>query len=160
MIVIATVIFLLVSVKAVISRFIDSAPFDTPWQLWIFSAPSLPLLNVEVVNSLVLMNLFPFDFCQIVTKALNCFCHCHWKFMLANVGYCWWSICVRHFHAHRCCYVYFGDLTACTDWSRGLQCWTSGAEINLWKLKLLLHLIFDAVQLVTQCQASVLIPSR
>lgn len=63
MIVVTTVIFLLVSIEAVISSFIHFAPFSTAWQLCVFAAPSLPLLNVEVVYCLILLNLLAFILC-------------------------------------------------------------------------------------------------
>ena len=125
MVIIAKVVLLLICIESIVGCLIQFAPFCSSWQLWIFTAPFLSLLDVEVVDGLVLLNFFALNFGQIVAETFHCFCNSHWELVLADVSYRWGSICIWHFHAHRSCYVYFRDLAACTYWSGRLQCWPS-----------------------------------
>lgn len=159
MVVVTTVVLLLIRVEAVVRGFIQTAPLSAAWQLGVLASPPLPLLHVEIVHGLVLMNFLAFNFCEVVAKTFNRFSNCHWKFMLADMCNGRRSISIGHLHTHRRRYVDFYDLAARPDRSWGLQCGTSGAKIYLRKLKFLLHRVFHAVQLITQGQACLLVSS-
>jgi hypothetical protein len=127
MVVVATMVLLLIRVESVVGGFIQTAPLSAAWQLSVLASPPLPLLHVEKVNGLVIMNFPPFNFCQVVAKTFNRFSNCHWKFMLADMCNGRRGISIRHLHTHRRRYVDFHNLAACPDWSWGLQGGTSGA---------------------------------
>ena len=67
-VVIAQCVLLLVRIEAVVSCLVYAAPLRTSHLLRLFSLPSLSLLNIKVVNSLVFVNFFSFIFSQVIME--------------------------------------------------------------------------------------------
>jgi hypothetical protein len=65
MVVVPHVVFLLVSVEAVVGLVVDATPFETTSKLGLLASPSLTLLDVEVVNCRYFCYFFLFEFCKI-----------------------------------------------------------------------------------------------
>jgi hypothetical protein len=137
-IVITHVVFLLISIKAVVRALVQPAPLQTARQLRLLAPILVPLVGVKVVNCRVIVNLTLFILVQNRSQNPGRVLRRHREFIL-TVGQNGTRISIRQLAAQAGWALDHLGLTVGANRPRRLQSLASAGKIGLRKLNFGLH---------------------